>query len=102
MRRFLDYRVVVVDYPVDPTSRWQAGNPHVATLLDRQSETFRTTIAGMNTVLPIAETITSEFWGNEWFPPVDAIALMWFIARNKREPILKSAQVTQLLPHGMP
>lgn len=83
MRRFLDYRVVVVDYPVDPTSRWQAGNPHVATLLDRQSETFRTTIAGMNTVLPIAETITSEFWGNEWFPPVDAIALMWFIARNK-------------------
>jgi hypothetical protein len=83
VRRFFDNRIVVVDYPLDPSPRWREGNPHIAALLSRQSETFRTTIAEMNAVLPIAETIKPGFWGNEWFPPVDAMALMSFIARNK-------------------
>jgi hypothetical protein len=83
VRRFFDYRVVVVDYPFDPTPRWQAGNPTIGNLLARHRETFNATIAGMNTVLPVAETITPGFWANEWVPPVDAIALMSFIARNE-------------------
>jgi hypothetical protein len=37
----------------------------------------------MVAVLPIAGMIAPEFWQNHWFPPVDAVALMSFIARNK-------------------
>lgn len=83
IRRLLNNRVVVVDYPFDPIQRWEDGNPHIASLLGRQRETVRASIAEMASILYVAETITPEYWGNDWFPPVDAIALMSFIARRK-------------------
>ena len=83
VRRFLNNRILVVDYPFVPKPRWQAGNSHIAALLGRQHETFRAWIANVAPILSVAETITPGFWANDWFPPVDAIALMSFIARRK-------------------
>jgi len=83
VRRLLNNRILFVDYPFVPKQRWEAGNPHIASLLSRQRETICTSIAGMNSILSAAETITPEYWDNEWLPPVDAIALMSFIARRK-------------------
>ena len=37
----------------------------------------------MNSVLPVAETVKREYWDNDWLPPLDAIAVMAFIARQK-------------------
>ena len=83
VRRLLNNRIIVVDYPYVPNPRWPAGNPHVSALLNRQCETFRAAIAGMNSVLPVAETVKREYWDNHWLPPLDAIAVMAFIARQK-------------------
>jgi hypothetical protein len=83
VRRLFNDRVVIVDYPLNPAPRWRNGNAALAALLDRQCTTFRSSIAGMTAVLPTAETIAPDFWANLWFPPVDAIALMSFIARQK-------------------
>ena len=83
VRRLLNNRVVIVDYPLDPAPRWHNGNAALAALLERSRATFRSSIAGMTTSLPTAETIAPEFWANLWFPPIDAIALMSFLARQK-------------------
>ena len=83
VRRLLNNRIVVVDYPFDPASRWPGANAPIAALLNRHSGAFRASITKMTATLPVAETIASGFWSNEWFPPVDAIALMSFIAWQK-------------------
>jgi len=83
VRRLFNNRVVIIDYPLNPAPRWRNGNAHLAVLLDRQRATFRASIAGMTATLPTAETIAPEFWANMWFPPIDAVALMSFIARQK-------------------
>jgi hypothetical protein len=83
VRRLLNNRIVVVDHPIDPAPRRHTANAHIAALLNRQCEAFRASIAGMTAALHIAETIAPEFWANEWFPPVDAIALFSFIARQR-------------------
>jgi Methyltransferase domain len=81
IRRLFNNRIVIVDYPVEPRRKGQ--NTHVTALVNRQLGAIRASIAGMTDAVPLAETIAPEFWDNEWFPPVDAIALMSFIARQK-------------------
>src|SRR5260221_7520814 len=81
VRRLFNNRIVIVDYPIDP--RRKGENTHVAALLNQRREAIGASIAGMTATLPLAETIAPKFWDNEWFPPVDAIALMSFIARQK-------------------
>jgi len=83
IRRLLNNRIIVVDYPYVPSPRWPSGNPHISALLSRQYESFRGAIAGMGAVLPAADSIQREYWDNSWLPPLDAIAVMAFIARQK-------------------
>ena len=61
VRRLFNNRVVIIDYPLNSTPRWRNGNADLAVLLDRPRATFCAL----------------------WFPPIDAVALMSFIARQK-------------------
>jgi hypothetical protein len=78
LRRLFNNRIVVADYPIDPLPRCPNGNVHIKALLNRQRDNFRASISKMTSALPSAETRSSE-----WFPPVDAITLMSFIAHHK-------------------
>jgi hypothetical protein len=85
---------ILLDYPVYPSSRWNALNPHpeLLQILDRDraryAEVLRSFLRFIPNFLTIKKSrdqgsLTDPFWINGWMPGLDGVALYSFLSLKK-------------------
>lgn len=85
---------ISLDYPVAASPRYGhkvPPPPAIQSMIERERDTYRETLKEIARLGDLLSRIPAEatddpmqpYWNNNWFPPLDAVALMHFLLRNR-------------------